>query len=51
MQGYNSGGYNEGYDAGGNKYDKYDGTRIAQLVERRPFKPVVVGSSPTSGVA
>ena len=23
---------------------------LAQLVERRPFKPVVVGSSPTGGV-
>ena len=27
----------------------YIGTRIAQLVERRPFKPVVEGSSPSSG--
>ena len=25
-------------------------TRLAQLVERWPFKPVVVGSSPTGGV-
>ena len=25
-------------------------TRLAQLVERTPFKRVVVGSSPTSGV-
>ena len=25
-------------------------TRLAQLVERMPFKHVVVGSSPTSGV-
>ena len=24
-------------------------TRLAQLVERRPFKPVAVGSIPTSG--
>lgn len=25
-------------------------TRLAQLVERLPFKPVVVGSSPTSSI-
>ena len=30
-------------------YKKGEKTRLAQLVERTPFKRVVVGSSPTSG--